>query len=345
MRKALSIAAAAAGAALLVRRLIPRGNLRGRVVLVTGGSRGLGLVLARQLVRKGARVAICARDDAELQRAHDDLSAHGGEVLTVPCDLRIPSAAERLVEMVVARYGRLDVVVNNAGIIEVGPERTMTLADYQTVMGVNFWGAVHVTLAALPHLRRSSSGRIVNITSIGGVVPVPHLLPYTCAKFALVGFSEGLATELERDGVRVTTVVPGLLRTGSYVNALFKGKRADEVSWFSLGGALPGVSLNAERAARRIILACERGERFVTLGFPAKVMRLAHSLAPGLVIAALARIDRLLPGADGADPGEAAEPGWLHRRGVARSPLVALADRAARRNLEIPPLPPTPSSQ
>ncbi|HWE26071.1 MAG TPA: SDR family NAD(P)-dependent oxidoreductase [Myxococcales bacterium] len=341
MRKALAIACAAAGAVLVLRRFLPRGNLRGRVVLITGGSRVLGLVLARQLVRKGARLVICARDDAELQRAQDDLSRLGGEVLAVPCDVRIASAAERVVEMAVARYGRLDVVINNAGIIEVGPERTMTLADYQTVMGVNFWGAVHVTLAALPHLRRSSSPRVVNITSIGGIVPVPHLLPYTCAKFAMVGFSEGLATEVARDGVQVTTVVPGMMRTGSYVNALFKGKRAAEVSWFSLGGALPVVSLSAERAARRIVLACELGERFVTLGLPAKVLRVAHAVAPGLFVRALSLIDRLLPSAGGANPGEAPEPGWLHRRGVARSALVALADRAARRNLEVPPLPST----
>src|SRR5437763_6845434 len=121
-----------------------------------------------------------------------------------------------MMELVAARHGRLDVVVNNAGIIEVGPQGTMSLADCQTVMGVNFWGAVHVTLAALPHLRRSSSGQILNITSIGGVVPIPHLLPYTCAKFAMVGLSEGLATELGGTGVRVTTIVPGLMRTGSY---------------------------------------------------------------------------------------------------------------------------------
>src|SRR5437762_12992387 len=128
MRKALSIAFAAAGAALITRRLLPRRSLSGRVMLITGGSRGLGLVLARQFLRKGARVAICARDESELQRAAEDLSAHGSEVLNVTCDLRIPSAAERLVDAVVARYGRLDIVVNNAGIIEVGPESTMSLA-------------------------------------------------------------------------------------------------------------------------------------------------------------------------------------------------------------------------
>ena len=342
MRKALTIAAVAAGTALLARGLRRGASLRGRVVLITGGSRGLGLVLARKLVCSGARIAICARDERELGRARDHLAALGGEVLAVTCDVRIPAAAERLLETVVAHYGRLDVLINNAGIIEVGPARTMSLQDYRSVMGVNFWGAVHTTLAALPHLRRSALARIVNVTSIGGAIPVPHLLPYTCSKFAMVGFSEGLAVELAPEGVRVTTVLPGMMRTGSFVNALFKGQRAREVSWFSLGAALPIASMSAERAARRILLACARGERFLTLGLPFKALRIAQALAPGMSIAVLGVLARLLPEADGADPGELAEPGWLHRRGVARGPLLALGNRAARRNLEVPWASPEP---
>jgi NAD(P)-dependent dehydrogenase (short-subunit alcohol dehydrogenase family) len=342
MGKALTIAAAAAGTALLARKLRRGASLRGRVVLITGGSRGLGLLLARELVRKGARIAICARDERELGRAREDLAARGGEVLAVACDVRIPSAAERLVETVVARYGRLDVLINNAGIIEVGPAGAMSLEDYQSVMGVNFWGAVHTTLAALPHLRRSTLARIVNVTSIGAAIPVPHLLPYTCSKFALLGFSEGLAAEVAPEGVCVTTVLPGMMRTGSFVNALFKGQRAREVSWFSLGAALPIASMNADRAARRILLACARGERFLTLGLPFKALRIAHALAPGLSIAILSVMARLLPELDGADPRERPEPGWLHRRGLGRSPLLVLGNRAARRNLEVPWASPEP---
>lgn len=342
MGKALTVAAAAVGAALLARKLRRGPSLRGRVVLVTGSSRGLGLVLARQLIRKGARIAICARDERELVRAQNDLAARGGEVLAVVCDLRIPSAAERLVETVIAHYGRLDVLINNAGIIEVGPAGAMSLQDYQSVMGVNFWGSVHTTLAALPHLRRSALARIVNVGSIGGAIPVPHLLPYTCSKFALVGFSEGLAAEVAPEGVRVTTVLPGMMRTGSFVNALFKGQRPREVSWFSVGSALPLASMSADRAARRILLACARGERFLTLGLPFKALRIAHALAPGISIAVLGALGRLLPELDGADPSELAEPGWLHRRGLARGPLVALGNRAARRNLEVPWASPEP---
>ena len=134
MRKLL-IAAGAVGAVLLARRLLPGASLRGRVVLVTGGSRGLGLVLARELARKGARIAICARDERELQRAREDLRARGADALTVVCDVRVPGAAERLVDTTVRHFGRLDVLINNAGIIQVGPADTMSRRSWASTSG------------------------------------------------------------------------------------------------------------------------------------------------------------------------------------------------------------------
>lgn len=100
-------------------------------------------------------------------------------------------------------------------------------------------------------MRARRRGRIVNITSIGGKVGMPHLLPYTCAKFATVGLSEGLRAELGREGIRVTTIVPGLMRTGSHLKAMFRGQHEQEFTWFSLGASLPLVSMGAERAARQ----------------------------------------------------------------------------------------------
>ena len=163
-----------------------------------------------------------------------------------------------------------------------------------------------------------------------GAIAVPHLLPYSCAKFAMRGFSEGLGAELAKDRIRVTTVLPWLMRTGSFLNALFKGKREEELAWFALGSTMPVVSMQAERAARRIVDACERGEAFVTLGMQAKVLRIAHSLAPGLATRVLGMVNSLLPGPGGAGPMDPAEPGYQHRSPVKdRMPRLPMSASAS----------------
>ena len=132
-------------------------------------------------------------------------------------------------------------------------------------MDVMFWGTVYPTLAVLPQMIRRRQGRIANITSTGGKVSVPHLLPYCCAKFAAVGFSEGLRAELRRHGIKVTTVVPGLMRTGSHLNAQFKGKHDQEFAWFALALGVPVLSMSVDRAAAKIISACKRAQPSLTL--------------------------------------------------------------------------------
>jgi short-subunit dehydrogenase len=316
-----------------------RGSLRGAVVAITGGSRGLGLVLARRFAERGAKVALLARDAAALDRAARDLSERGAAALPVPCDVRDRDAVERAMAVVRERLGPIDVLVNDAGIIQAGPYDSLSLEDLRDAMDANYWGTVHATWAVLPGMRARRRGRIVNVTSIGGAVAVPHLLGYTASKFAAVGFSTGLAAEAARHGVRVTTIVPGLMRTGSFLHARMKGDREKEMSAFTLAGSLPLLTLDADRAARRIVRACERGERFVTVGAPWKALRLAATLAPGLAIAAFSALSRLLPGSPPGAAAEPAEPGWKHRAGVARSAVTRLQDRAADRNNERPDAP------
>ena len=331
-------AAGAAGALVALRRAFPSFSFAGRVVLVTGGSRGLGLVMARELSRKGARVAICARDPAELERARAELAVRDPGVLAITCDVSDPEQAASFVGQAVERFRRIDVLINNAGVIQVGPLDSMGVQDFREAMDINYFGMVNTTLAALPHLR--GHGRIVNICSIGGAVAIPHLLPYVGSKHAAVGFSEGLTVETMREGIRVTTVLPFVMRTGAHWNAMFKGRREREVAWFAIGASLPGSSVAAERAARRILRACARGEVFVSVGILAKAMRLMHGIAPGLVDRVAALVNRLLPDSGGAGAGDFAEPGWLHRPTVASGPWTRLGDEAARKNREVPWAPP-----
>jgi NAD(P)-dependent dehydrogenase (short-subunit alcohol dehydrogenase family) len=283
-----------AGLAMAMRPR-PEWNLRGHVAVITGGSRGLGLLLARELGREGCQLAICARDDAELARARADLEARGFTVHVVRCDVSERRDVERFVGEVIRRYGGIDLLVNNAGIIKVGPLETMSVGDFEEAMRVNFWGMVYPVLSVLPVMRAQGGGRIVNITSIGGKVSVPHLLPYTCAKFAAVAFSHGLRAELAGEGVTVVTVVPGLMRTGSYLNAVFKGNTEAESVWFALGSTLPGISMDAERAARQIVRAAKRGDAETILSLPAWLLARFQALFPGTTADILALVSRLLP--------------------------------------------------
>lgn len=290
---------AAVAAGVVVRRLT-MADLRGEVALITGGSRGLGFLLAREFARQGCRVTICARDGAELERARVDLERQGIDVLTVQCDVTDQSQVERLVQKTKTRFGRVDILVNNAGTIQVGPIESVTAQDFENAMRVMFWGVLYPTLAVLPDMLERRSGRIVNITSIGGKVSMPHLLPYGCAKFAAAGLSEGLRAELKGEGIRVTTIVPGLMRTGSFLNAFFKGRQEKEFRWFSLGAALPFISMDAKRAARQIVAATRRGEAERILSVPATMLALFHGRFPGLTADLLGWANRLiLPEAEG----------------------------------------------
>ena len=321
---------------ILVRAIRERRfDFSGRSVLVTGGSRGLGLELARELIVEGARVAICARDAEELERARQDLAARGGHVLAIPCDVTDRDAVNGMVAHVVAELGDLDVLVNNAGTIVVGPLEVLTHDDFEDAMRTNFWGPLHTILAVLPEMRRHRSGRIVNIASIGGKLAVPHLAPYSASKFALVGLSEGLRAELIGAGIIVTTVCPGLMRTGSPRNATFKGHHRAEYAWFSISDALPIASMDATRAARQILAACKRGDAEIVLSIPAKLARVTHALFPRPIAGLLGLVNRLLPGPGGI--GTRGARGADSESAISPSVLTALGDRAAARNNELGP--------
>jgi short-subunit dehydrogenase len=303
-------------------------DLRGQVVVITGSSRGLGFAMAQEFARKGARLVICARNEGDLEKARRALVDQGAQVLAVPCDIRDREQAQHLIDQATARFGRVDVLVNNAGTIMTGPIWDQTLQDLEEAMEIMFWGTVYTTMAVLPQMYERKSGRVVNITSVGGKVSVPHLLPYCSAKFAAVGFSEGLHAELDKDGITVTTVVPGLMRTGSHVNALFKGRHRAEYTWFTLGASLPVTAMSARRAARQIVRAAQRGDPEIMLGLETQVLARLAGLFPGMTARALSLVNRLLPKEGGI--GRERRLGRESETRVTQSFLTTLGQRAAR---------------
>jgi short-subunit dehydrogenase len=327
---------AIAGGALLLKSAIDylrEYDLRDKTVLITGGSRGLGLVMAREFARHGTRLALCARDEEELERARLDLERFGVEVMVVRCDVRNRQEVNDMVAAVNARFGNVDVLVNNAGVIQVGPFEVMTEEDFEQAMQAHFWAPFNTIMAVLPSMRQRKSGRIVNITSIGGKVAVPHLVPYSASKFALVGLSKGLRAELMKDGISVTTVCPGLMRTGSPRNAEFKGQHRFEYAWFSISDALPLLTVSAENAARQVVRACKRGQAELVISIPAKIAVLFESLFPEAMYQILSVVNQLLPApggigtqkAKGKESTSAWSPSWL----------TTLNEEAAVRNNEV----------
>ncbi|MET0283653.1 MAG: SDR family oxidoreductase [Polyangiales bacterium] len=307
-------------------------RLRGRNALITGGARGLGLELARLLVDGGAHVALVSRHPDELERALAELRERAPDVrlLAVPCDLTDGEAVDRMLERVQRELGPVDVLINNAGIIQVGPLDAMRLEDFEQAMKVHYFAPLRTMLGLRTGMRARGGGRVVNVSSIGGLVSVPHLLPYSASKFALVGLSEGMRSELAADGILVTTVTPGLMRTGSPRQAQIKGDHQKEYAWFAISDSLPGISMSSQRAARKIVDALERGQPTLILGVPAKLAALAHGLAPNLVGRALTLVNRLLPRSDDATlrKGHQSESRWVP------SVLTRLTQRAELRNNE-----------
>ena len=327
-------ASVAAAIAVQVMRAWRAIDFAGKSVVIFGGSRGLGLILARELGTEGARLVLAARDREELERARLDLAERGIAASVVACDIRNRDDVEAAIRRVIDETGVIDVLINDAGIIQVGPLDQMTTEDFEDAMATHFWGPLFSMLAAIPHMRRSGARRIVNISSIGGKIAVPHLLPYCASKFALAGLSEGLYAELAKDGFFVTTVCPGLMRTGSSYNARFKGQHRREFAWFHVADSLPGLSIDARRAARQIIAACRHGDPELIITWPARLAVVFNAVCPRTTARLMGLVNRLLPA--GTSGFREARTGAQSMSRAVPSRLTALSDRAALENNELP---------
>jgi short-subunit dehydrogenase len=255
--------------------------LAGRVAVITGASSGIGAATAVACGRAGMRVALAARRADRLERVAAEVRAAGGEARAVPTDVADEAAVRALVDGTAAAWGRLDVLMNNAGAGIVAPVEQTTAAEFERLMRVNFHAAVVGTLAALPHMRRQGRGHLVNVASVLGKRASPFRAAYVASKFALVGFSEALRMELAGAGIHVTCVCPvGTATEFARVETNRLGVPA--------GGGGPVQS--PERVARAILRALVRPRPEVHPYPPARLLFLANALAPGAVDRLLVRL-------------------------------------------------------
>lgn len=331
-----------------------RSDLDGLSALVTGGSRGLGLLLAARLARRGCRVTVAARDEEELRRGAAWIEERTGTaVATAVCDVRDRRAVEAAVGRAADRHGGLDIVVANAGVIQVAPVASLDSGAFEDAMATIFGGTVNTAMAVLPRLRASGAGgRLCLIGSVGGLLAVPHLLPYSCAKAAVGALGDGLRAETAGSNLSVTTVHPGLMRTGSHLQAEFGGRSSEEFAWFSALSGAPVVSMDADRAAERVVRALEKRRTRLVLTPAARAAGVAHGVAPRVVTRLSGLAARLLPSPPAGDrpvgeAGHEIEQGhgidraastWTER---IRRLGSALNDRAAHRYNQRLPGPPT----
>lgn len=310
------------------------------MALVAGASRGLGLLVASELVDRGYRVHGCARDRDELDRAEELIGTRAcGSFVGDVCDVTDAEAVAAWVDEVHSREGAIDVAIHVAGIIQVGPVEAATLGHFRAAVDTMLMGPVHLSLAVLPTMLAEGSGRIGVVSSVGGVVSVPHLLPYSVAKFGAVALSEGLQSELSGTGVTATTIVPGLMRTGGHRNAQFIGDAPKDYAWFAPGASLPLLSISAESAARRIVDGVLAGRSQVELTPLTWVGRRVHGLLPGTTSRVLGWVARALPTVDSSGPDlrslDTAHVGGSQARQALGSRVVdalsVLGERAARR--------------
>ncbi|GAB3811166.1 SDR family NAD(P)-dependent oxidoreductase [Pontibacter rugosus] len=328
--------AAGAGALVAARAAVRELNaydFSGKVVLITGGARGLGLVMARQLAKEGARLVLCSRDVEQLENARMELAGTGADVLVQKCDVTKKDEVEAFITNVTNEFGPIDVVINNAGIIQVGPVTEMTEVDFEEAINTYYWAPIYTTMAVLPSMRARGGGRILNVASIGGKIGVPHLVPYSAGKFAMVGLSEGLRAELMQYNITVTTATPGLIQSGSPRNAIVKGQHKQEYALFKIMDSNPLTSMSAEATAKKILNGLRYGDAEVTTTLPAKFGSMLHKLSPGLMTGILGLANSILPGEGGI--GKTRAKGYESESKLSESALTETTQQAAVKNNEL----------
>ncbi|MEL7085357.1 MAG: SDR family oxidoreductase [Cyanobacteria bacterium P01_A01_bin.3] len=256
-----------------------------KVALITGASAGIGRATAFAFASQGFALVLAARTSDPLTETAIALEKkHNCDVLPIPTDVSDPEQVNVLVEKAIARFDRIDLLINNAGICASGPFVDTSLEQWQQVMNVNFWGYVHTIRAVLPHMLARKQGQIVNVGSFGGKMPLPAMTAYCASKYAVTGLTETLRLEVESQGVQIVGVHPGVVTTEFLERAVFVGAdgAADRYRQQMETTLSSAVSQTPEEIAKAIADACRTGQRDVVVG-PAQMATAAYQLLPGLV--------------------------------------------------------------
>ena len=254
-------------------------KLRGTTVVITGATSGIGRETALEFVRAGARVVIAGRREARLQELSAEIASMGGRSLGIRTDVADQPQVERLIEQTIKEFGRIDVLVNNAGVGAAARFDEMSLEDFRRVMDVNFWGAVYACKAVVPRMRKQRGGGvIINVSSILGKRGMPFETAYCASKFALAGFSEALRTEVMADGVDVSTIFPGAVETEIFTSA------ANQTG-LEVPSVLP--KFPARALARTIVRDARFPQPEIVMALDAQAINVFNTLVPGLMDLAL----------------------------------------------------------
>lgn len=298
--KVLSGIFAAGAAGLVLSTLKKDYSFKGKSAYITGGSRGFGLSLAWNLLKQGASVTLVARDRNELQNAREILIKDfpKAEIYLSVCDVTDRKQLHSSLDQAIHRMSGIDLLINNAGAILVGPFTSMEKEDFESQMRLHLYAAIESTQLLLPHFKSRGGGKILNVCSLGGKVAVPHMLAYDASKFALAGFSQGVGAELARFGVCVTTVYPTVMRTGSPIQAVFKGNHEKEFAWFETIDHMPMISMSADMAAKKTLAAVRDGQTEVILSWPGKLRMFMGTVFPETMNLLMDFANRLMPTED-----------------------------------------------
>lgn len=267
------------------------GMLERETVLVTGASSGIGRMTALAMAQAGARLALVARRTDRLVEVVAEIRARGGVAEAFPCDVAVPGAMETAVRGCIDLYGRLDVLVNNAGVGFFATVEQTTVEDLDQILAVNLKGTFHGIHAALPVMRRQGAGHIINVASTAGRRGSPYVGAYCASKFAVVGLTESLRVELLGSGIRVSLVCPGATRTEFFDVARRRTQHHR---------GLVGPVESAERVAARIVKLVRRPRaEVIAQPIRRKVFLVLNLIAPGLVDRLVARLIGLHGGTAG----------------------------------------------